>query len=170
MSYAKFGAILGAVAFFAPVQAVRGGAIDAVLSDLGGGAFRYDYTMINDGSLPGGADIESFDIEFLESAITGYSDLAAWDEFTFPGLGDDLLVMDAIFGPGLPAGDSLNFYVEFEWAGIGLPSAQNYVIYDPVSFAVLETGTTNVDAQVPVPATLWLTLVGIALLGVRRRS
>jgi len=146
--------------------------IDSVLNSLGSNAYRYDYTVTNDGSLPGGADLESLDIDFPSSTISAFSDLPAWDEFTLPSLGDDLFAMDAIPGPGLASGDSLSFFVEFQWSGTDIPQPQAFTIYDLNTLAVIETGTTDQSLGAgfaPLPGTLWLAALGGVFLGASKR-
>jgi len=152
-----------------PAQAIT---IDSVLTPLGGIQFRLDYTLGNDGSLSGSADVESLEIEFLDSLITSFSNLADWDEFTSPVLGNDLLALDAIPGPGIATGGILEFFVEFDWSGAGSPQPQNFTIFDLNTFDVLETGVTvQVDAPTSAPLPGCLGLLGLALgiLSFKRR-
>lgn len=154
---------------FLSIHPTQAAIIDASLTDLGWDLYRWDYSVINDGSLPGGADLESFDLAFPTASITGVSDLAAWDEWQ-PSI--DLLVMDAFPGPGLGVSEVLDFWVTFQWLGSGIPGAQAYTVYDFDTFAVLETGTTRVQSlPVQEPGALWLTAIGtLGLLGLWRRN
>jgi hypothetical protein len=58
------------------------------------------------------------------------------------------------------------FAIEFEWLGNGLPDAQTFVIFDPSTNALLETGRTG--NKTPESGTLGLFLLGVfAALRVR---
>lgn len=139
--------------------------LDATLVSLGGASYRWDYILSNDGSLGAGVAVASFDIAFLESAITGWSEIgadgAAWDEYTVPVLTDDLFAADATLGAELGVGESRVFLVSFDWSGALLPGSQTYTVYDPTTFDVLETGSTTV-AAIPSPSTA--ALLGLPLL------
>ena len=143
------------------------------LTSLGGDQYRYTYTVTNNGST-GGA-VELFDIFF---------DPSVYDETSLtivtpdpPASGWDQLILGS--GIALPAAyDSLSlsggiptlatesgFAVEFRWLSEGTPGTQDFAIYDPVTFAVLESGTTTV---VPVPTALPLFAGAlVSLLGIR---
>jgi hypothetical protein len=146
------------------------------LVDLGGGDYRYVYSITNDGSLGSGVPIQLFDIffdpaQYLESSLS---------VTTPPPLNGD---WDQIFlasSPGVPAAyDALasaggiadgatvtGFSVDFQWIGTGTPGVQPYEIYDPNTFALLEQGVSA--SPVPVPAALWLFSSGlVTLLGAR---
>jgi len=140
--------------------------IDYALTALGGSDYRYDYTLTNDGTLVAGVAVESFDIEFPTSLITGWTEIGSdphdWDEFSFPTLGDDLFGADALTG-GIADGDSASFSVSFGWSDVGTPGAQLFTIYDPFTFDVLESGLTRM-ASVPSPGALFLMGVGAIVL------
>ncbi len=147
--------------------------IDATLASLGGNSYRFDYTMTNDGSLGAGVSIESFDISFLDSLITGWTEIGVaagdWDEFSGPVASDDFFGADLISGSGIAVGASESFSVSFDWSGIGLPASQKFTIYDLATYGDLEIGQTTVAASsVPVPATLSLFAVPMLLMARRR--
>jgi len=138
------------------------------LSSLSPNNYRYDYTLINDGSLGAGVALELLDINFdpalyLESSlhIVSLPSLSSdWDQVI---LGSSLSVPAAFdiyaLTGGVADGASLGgFSVEFTWlGGPAGPAAQSFEIFDPLSF------TTTV---VPLPGTFWLMLSG--LLGLVR--
>jgi hypothetical protein len=92
---------------------------------------------------------------------------------------DQLILASA---PGVPAAydvlaltggiaDGTNvagFAVEFSWIGQGVPGAQPFEFYDPVTFALIEQGVTT--SPVPVPGALWLLVSGLGALAGYRRS
>jgi hypothetical protein len=143
--------------------------IEYDLVSLGGGSYRYVYTVTNDGSL--GATLEGFDVFFdpalyLESSLSIVTPLplaAEWDELI---LGSGVLISaayDALgVAGGIPDGGSASgFAVEFVWLGSGTPGVQPYEIFDGDTFEVLESGSTT---SVPEPAPMSLLVAGVAAL------
>jgi hypothetical protein len=151
--------------------------LDATLVSLGGASYRWDYVLTNNGSLGAGVAVASFDIAFLESTITSWTEIggsnAAWSEYSVPVLTDDLFGADVDLGAEIADGDSAAFSVTFNWNGALLPGSQAYTVYDPTNnFQILETGSTTV-ASVPSPSTaslLWLPLLALLAPGLARSS
>jgi len=143
------------------------------LSSLGGNNYRFDYTLINDGSLGAGVALELLDINFdpalyLESSLHIVSSPSLSSDWNQGILSSSLSVPAAFdiyaLTGGVADGASLGgFSVEFTWLGPAGPTAQSFEVFDPLSFTSLETGTTTV---VPLPGTFWLMLSG--LLGLVR--
>lgn len=191
-------ALAAAIAGGAMLWAGGAGAImiEYELFDLGGSNYRYVYTVTNDGSL-GGAAVEGFQILFHGTEqlpdqnyneaslaiVTGNPPSAAWDELILGAVpGFDPAAYDAAaLGAGIGNGASVSgFAVEFEWIGAATgPGAQEFIIYDPNTFAELEFGTTQLKPSgpgpgpTPAPAPGVLSLLGAGLLGLgwmRRRA
>jgi len=164
--------LLGALAalFAFSGSSVWATTINYNLTNIAGNTWEYTYTVSNDTL---GIAIEEFTTFF---AVGDYQNLVAtatpvdWDPLVIqpdPGLSDDgfydALDLTAV---GIAVGDSLGgFSVQFDFLGTGTPGNQHFVIIDPITFDVLDSGFTQVSA-VPVPAALWLFGSGIlALLG-----
>lgn len=145
--------------------------LDAALVDLGGNDYRFDYILSNDGSLGLDFSIESFDIEFIDSEIVGWSEIGGsvddWLEDSSSVLGTSYFYADFITGSGgIGNGESATFSVSFNWRGaVGVPSSQWLTIYDPISYEMVGSYESRLSA-VPIPSTGILMLFGLALLGV----
>lgn len=158
----------------APAQAVS---IQYDVVALGGNQYRYDYSVTNDGSLGSGAAVQLFDIFFdpasyLESSLMIATPVPLgqdWDQLILASAPGVPAAYDALaLAGGIADGTTVaGFAVEFSWIGQGLPGAQPFEIYDPVTFALLEQGIST--SPVPVPGALWLFVSGLgALAGFRR--
>lgn len=171
-----------ALILLAHTQTAGAIAIHYDLTALGGDDYRYEYTVTNDGSLGAGVALEWFAILFDPALydetslniVTANPPAADWDELI---LGSGLLI-DAAYdvfalGGGIADGDNVTgFAVEFTWLGAGMPSAQEFEIYDPVSLNVIETGSTRATVtSVPEPGTLTLLfLAALAAAATMRRK
>jgi len=147
--------------------------------DLGGDRYRYDYTIVNDGSLGPSTSLGLIDLLFdpalyEEASLTNVSASALavdWDQQFLASAPSIPAAFDLMAkGSGLPAGSQIGgFAVEFTWLGSGAPAAQPFEVYDQSSFSLLAQGVTS-----PVPeADAWLALlVGLPILAgrYRRRS
>lgn len=172
----RFAAAALAAVLLAGPPGARATVIDATLVPLGGAAYRWNYILTNDGSLGAGVALASFDLAFLTATVTAWSELgggvADWDEYALPTFGDDLFGADATPGGGIAVGGSATFSVDFTWSGAGTPGAQVYTVYDPDSFATLETGWTAVAAiaQPPTANLLGLPLAVLLARSLARRA
>ena len=126
--------------------------ISYTLTNISANRYRYDYTVTNDGSLPGAAAVNWIYILFASTPIdlqpdgipdhTIYDNVAVaaspanWDVILQPptlsfGGADGVLDALALPGPGVASGNSLGgFSVAFDWWGPGLPGAQPFAIWD----------------------------------------
>ena len=142
---------------------------------MGGNVYRYVYSITNNGP---GASLQLFDILFdtslyLESSLQIVSPPAInaqWSQqilhsvpFAIPAAYDAL----AIAG-GIPAGATVSgFSVQFTWLGSGTPGAQPFQVFDPITFALLQSGNTTAAQVAPIPSlSTWsFGLLGLALAG-----
>lgn len=173
-----------ALVLLAHTQTAGAIAIHYDLTALGGDDYRYEYTVTNDGTLGAGVALEWFAILFDPALydetsltiVTANPPAADWDELI---LGSGLLI-DAAYdvfalAGGIADGDSVSgFAVEFSWLGAGMPFAQGFEIYDPVSLNVIETGSTRATVtSVPEPGTpalLFLAAIAAAMLRRKRQG
>jgi len=165
--------------FFQPASAV---VIEYELTDLGSDRYRYDYTVINDGSLGAGVSVQLFGILFNPSLydepslsiVSGSSVISDWDEQILNSFPPFAAAYDlSAISSGVLEGDAASgFAVEFNWLGLGAPGTQDFEIYDPVSWDLLEIGTTQLVAAtgVPEPSTLLLIVCSIGLMLVKARA
>lgn len=144
--------------------------------------WEYTYAITNDTD----AAIERFLILFENGR---YENLAAktppsgWDPLTIqpdPKLPDQGYVDFLAFVPDAAIGlrETLDgFAVSFDFLGVGMPQAQDFLILDPdvgAPMQIIGNGTTQLatsppSVPVPEPATLLLSLLGVAALVYRRR-
>lgn len=153
-------------------QSALASTIEYSLQSLGGNNYRYSYTVSNDGTLPGGVAIQLFDILFDPSlydetslTIASTPALAAdWSQQFLASAPSVPAAFDVYAnGAGIASGNSANgFAIDFIWTGTGIPGAQSFQIYDPDTFALLETGTTQPTNAVPLPLSFPLFLSGLA--------
>lgn len=159
-----------------PVQAVS---IFYTLIDQGGGNYRYDYTVTNDGSLGDDFVIENFSILFdpdrydeTTLAIVSPESISAnWDELILSsGVGIPAAYDALALSEGIALGQSISgFSVQFAWLGEGLPGVQLFEIYDPTTFELIYQGATLVP--LPGALTLFITSIfGLSIVGFKRRS
>lgn len=145
------------------------------LVSLGGNAYRYIYSITNNGS--SGAPVQLFDILFDTSLyqesslqiVTPSSLHSQWSEVLLAGVPPAIpAAYDALaLQGGVAAGTTVTgFSVQFTWLGPGVPGAQPFQIYDPQTFQLTQSGQTSSSSSVSVPAasTLSLILLGVGLV------
>lgn len=164
------------LAVFVPAIA-QAAVISYETTDLGGGRWRYDYTVAND--TPAFA-IDEFTIFF---AVGQYRNLAleagpsGWDILVIQ---PDPALPDAGFYDGLALNLPLafgaeqdGFAVSFDWLGQGTPGPQSWTVLDPETFVTLQAGVTVPAIVDPLPISepgaLAALASGIAALGFARR-
>ena len=138
----------------------------------GGNVFRYVYTITNTAS---SGSVQLFDILFNTSLyqesslqiVTPANLQLEWSEKFLVSLPGVPAAYDALaLRGGIPAGVvATGFSVQFTWIGPGIPGAQPFDIFDPVTFAKLESGVTTQEpaSTVPLPSTLPLAVTGLGL-------
>ncbi len=149
--------------------------IDADLISLGGDSYRYEYSLTNDGSLGLGTAIESFSIWF-DPALYDEASLsissstvidAAWDEIILSsGIGLPAAYDALANSGGVLVDETLSgFAVEFLWLdSSSLPGVQVFEIFDPNTFALLDSGLTTLASMTPIDEPTVISLVAIGLL------
>lgn len=179
--------LAGACVLFAITQSALAINITYSLTSLGGNNYRYQYALFNNGSLGAGVAVGGFDIAFDPASysepsltiVTPAALQADWSEQIIPSFPSVPALYDVLaLSGGLADGATLSgFAVEFEWLGAGLPGAQSFEIFDPITFAVLETGSTvaaDGPGPTPAPEPTTTALIAAALAGgglaTRRRA
>ena len=156
---------IATIVFLGFASASNGTTITYNVDSLSANSWQYIYSVINDTL---GADVEEFTIYF---DLTRYANLAVtaspagWDSLVVqpdPGLPDNGFFDSLALGAGIAPGAGLSgFAVSFDYLGGGAPGAQPFDIVNPVTFAILESGTTS---GVPEPGTLVLLIGSLAAL------
>jgi hypothetical protein len=129
------------------------------LVNLGGGEYQYDFSIYNNGSLGAGVPVQLFDIAFDPALYTGLSIVtqnplaSQWNETILGAVGSspaDVDVSAANGNTGIQVGSTVSgFAVDFSWLGQGQPGSQPFQVYNPNSFALLQSGNT-ISAVPPI--------------------
>jgi hypothetical protein len=150
--------------------------VQSILTPLGGNVYRYVYSITNNGAA-GSAAVKLFDVLFDTSLYTSLQIVTPanlqgqWSEKllaavppSIPTTYDALALLGGV-APGTTVG---GFAVQFTWLGSGLPGSQPVQIFDPTSFAQLQSAQTVVVDASTIPATsapsLILMTVGLAVI------
>ena len=156
-------------------QSVRATTVTYDVTNISGNTWEYNYSVAND-SLS--IEIEEFTIFFT---VGDYENLAIgvtpanWGPLVIDpntGIPDDGFYDALAFSIGIVPGASLGgFSVQFDYLGTGTPGSQLFDILNPNTFAVLDSGTTQLSA-VPIPAAGLLMGTGLLTLfmAARRRD
>jgi hypothetical protein len=167
----------GAIMLFLAASAQAGTAVVLYQTiSLGGGIFRYNYSIFNNAALGPGVPIELFDVLF-DPALYQESSLAfvsppplstQWSEMVFTSVPPLPALYDVLANTGgIPDGGSVSgFSVQFAWLGQGTPGSQPFRIYDSQTFDLLLSGTT---ASAPEPSTVALLATSLACVVFRYR-
>ena len=142
--------------------------VDFTATHLSGSTWRYDYLIANDTL---GTPIDEFTIFFklgLFENLSSPQQPAAWSSVIAqpdPGLPADGFYDSATMSGGIAPGGSLSgFSVTFSYLGSGTPGSQLFDIVNPVTFATLDSGQTQLAGAAGAPEPPALTLVAAALL------
>src|SRR5689334_6696940 len=122
-------------------------------NSLGGGLFRYNYSIFNNTALGPGVPIVLFDIlfdptQYLESSLTAVTQpplSTQWSEQFLTSVPPVPAAYDVSgLTGGIPDGAIVSgFSVQFLWLGQGTPGDQPFQIFDPETFDLLASGTTS---------------------------
>jgi len=163
--------------FFASTFSAHASTITTESSNIFGNTWENTYTISNDTLA---TNIDEFTIFFDVNLYKNLALIAApvnWDPLVIqpdPALPDDGFFDALALGTGIVPGDVLGgFIVQFDYLGAGYPrNSQLFDIIDPLTFAVVSSGTTVVTG-IPLPAAIWLfgtgifSLAGIGVFGRR---
>lgn len=164
-------ALAAGVAGAAPAHATI---IEFSTVQLDSDTWRYDYSVFNDTLA---APLEEFSVYFDLSLYANLRSALApdqWDPLVLqpdPALPAEGLYDALVLADGIAPGGSLGgFSIVFDWLGSGTPAAQPFDVLDPLTFAVIEAGTTIPAAMaVPEPTVVSLLLGALAFLALRFR-
>jgi len=153
------------------------GALTYLETDIGGGAFRYDYTLLNQSDPMADTGFDIYDlILFLPSSVSLVkSELPTeWDSISGPGFVEAFSVSPGVtpFGADVAPDSALTGLSLTFNARIG-PTPFQVLFSNPVDPAnpVIYDGTaTGADtSQVPEPTSLMLVASGVTTMLIRRR-
>ena len=168
-----------AVATLAAMASAQAAALTTQAQSLGGTQWQLNFSITNDGSP---ASFEGVTLSFDRALFANLSDAVAptgWDPLLFQPdaglLSDGAYDVLADAGHLLAVGETASgFSLRFDFLGSVLPSAWSYDLYrlDAAGDAeILDSGrTVEAVAAVPLPATLALALLGLALMAPARRG
>jgi hypothetical protein len=128
------------------------------LINLGAGEYQYDYSIYNNQTLGAGVPVQLFDLAFDPAFYSGLSIVtpnplaSQWTEQIFPAVGSSPADFDVSTpqNGGIAVGSTVSgFAVDFTWLGPGQPGSQAFQVYDPNSFAQLQSGNTITTVSFP---------------------
>jgi hypothetical protein len=138
---------------------------------VSGNVYQYVYSITNSGTST--TPVRLFDILF-DTSLYQESSLqiltptplhTQWSEQILSSLPAVPAAYDALsLTGGIPPGTTVTgFTVQFNWLGLGTPGDQPFQVFDPTTFAILQTGQTVNSVPVPAASTLSLSLAGVGL-------
>jgi hypothetical protein len=148
--------------------------ISYAVTNLGGSAYQYTYSVYNNGSLGAGVAIQLFDIAFASNlysnlVIVTPNPLATqWSQDILGAVGSNPPYYDVESNNGgIAVGNTVSgFEVQFNYLGIGTPGSQAFQIYNPQNFALLQSGNTTPE---PSSFAMFGALLLVAAFGIRRK-
>ncbi len=155
--------------------------VEATFENQSGNTWSVSFVVRNDGVAVPVKLIESLSIYFPVSGASNLTLLttpADWDVLAIQpdaGLGSDGLLDLLWVGAGAAPAEGESFgglTAMFDWTGAVAPSALGWSVNDPVSFAVMDQGSTVAGtpvSAVPEPSTYVLLATGLVAVGVARR-
>jgi len=161
------GALLLAVAHAASAAV----SIQYSVVHVSGNVYQYVYSITNSGAST--TPVRLFDILF-DTSLYQESSLqivtpnplhTQWSEQLLASAPAVAAAYDALsLTGGIAPGSTVSgFSVQFTWLGSGTPGSQPFQIFDPTTFAVLQTGQTVSPFGIPTASTLSLSLIGVGL-------
>jgi hypothetical protein len=144
--------------------------IEYELNLVNGNTYQYDYTIFNDDIAAGIEEFAIFFDAFATENLVVVAIPVGWDVFLappdplIPGGDDGFADFFIDLAPPIDFNASLGgFSVQFDWLGSSSgPVAQAFEVYNPLTFAVLASGSTL--SSVPEPASLAMILIGLLLI------
>lgn len=149
------------------LEAVR---IDYFAENISGNLWKYQYSIVNYGTYSIGSVSIFFNDDYSGITPSSSSQITSdWDEQIF-SFSAEQTIYDVLANPGkeIAIGQGVSgFSVTFNYLGSGIPASQDFEIYDPQDYSLLESGTT---VPIPEPATILLLATGLIAMGKRKQS